>query len=1372
MDEQLAQKCEQLNKDLEVACINKDYRAIKALIGDIGNKNNVLMLDMLTYAALKNRYIILQAILKPEFKIGFKFKNTAFTHPSLLHLGDLSNRLLIDITKEHDYVETTKILQNILDQRLLNAIKDKTLFFVTHCINDGADVNAIVFGEDILTYAINREDISIVEELLLKGSKASSDHLKLAIELGNIKIVKLLISQVSVNTQLNSEQQTPLHLAAKHLHEDIVQLLLDNDAIVDVKDAFQKTPLYYTGTHHRMANTLVKADADYENILTDEQRKNRDKIQSQLNSLLLEQHEKEGLLHLYYKDILPLSTILDKNIALLRHALVLTDHNPVIVKLKDMGLNHAITQLFYLDFITYKQFIFRFNTPEIYQLLKSERLSISDVIELDDEKFLSKLDYLRKEAQRKLNDALLELFLPENRIKINKSEKKQWLDNVKDLISQGAELEITDELGHTPLFLAVIENNIETVEYLLAKGANIDCLNHFGESPFLWAIDAGNKEIARRLLHAGASIKIADIKDANIRSLVQKFLNKELLAAVQNSNSSYVKKLITAGANTAIRDTADRTLHEIVKDDDISKLLRIREFTDPISLDDECDLDADNVVFYAIKINSDEYNVYALSDSENLNKLSNCPITRKEVYYRLSHGDFRELERYFPGKQTIKDSNFLLHVKKSADKHQAIINDVFLENKLQPFDQNKVDHFAYAAFKGDYQKVKSYLSKGYSANWTNQKKVTPLLYAVLEGHIEVAKLLLHFGANPFIKYDGTSPFEVAKIMKHEEVINTIQENLNNKLLTAAKRNELELVKRLLMAGASIAVRDADGQTLSQIAEANSYKEITELLRNELKILLFNAVSRQDKVEIDNLLKLGADIKVDDRCYSLLLIAAQNALISKDYKFITFLLEKGIDINNRSIFGETVLSMAVRWNDVSLASFLYYNGADLKNRNIDGMTILDLAKANDNQHLIEGIQKRLNKMLWKAVNNRNSEEVRQLLFAGANANFTKHGVSVLHIFAARGDEKTMEILLEKGALINVQCDFYKSTPLHCAIQYGNQSVTKMLLDHGASLSIKDSLNETPAQKVRVNDIEKAALLEEKQKELNGKLLLKIRSKKGAQEERLEKIIKLLFLGARLEVVDDLGHTPLFLSVIENDIETFEYLLGQGANVNCLNYFKETPLVWAVEVGSKKLVDILINNGADIRVKNLKGESLIDIAKHQYENVGNDSSYQEIIDLLKELQKGSNVLFLGAVHEGNTELVKKFIELEEANVNYTTKEGVTPLTLAIYYNHIEVVKALLEGDADLNLIRNSVTPLAFAKELGREKIVKILEEKQKELNSSDPREETLGVQVIVSQSNKNTNSQNTQNHQAPSMPFIVEDTNGKPGTYAYSSPPPSL
>ena len=77
----------------------------------------------------------------------------------------------------------------------------------------------------------------------------------------------------------------------------------------------------------------------------------------------------------------------------------------------------------------------------------------------------------------------------------------------------GADVNVRDEDGCTPLLWAVLAGSRPTVELLLEHGAPVNDSNHDQETPLHWAATIGHVEIAVLLLKRGANVNARDAFD-------------------------------------------------------------------------------------------------------------------------------------------------------------------------------------------------------------------------------------------------------------------------------------------------------------------------------------------------------------------------------------------------------------------------------------------------------------------------------------------------------------------------------------------------------------------------------------------------------------------------------------------------------------------------------------------------------------------------------------------------------------------------------------------------------------------------------------------------------------------------------------------
>lgn len=92
-------------------------------------------------------------------------------------------------------------------------------------------------------------------------------------------------------------------------------------------------------------------------------------------------------------------------------------------------------------------------------------------------------------------------------------------------------------------------------------------------------------------------------------------------------------------------------------------------------------------------------------------------------------------------------------------------------------------------------------------------------------------------------------------------------------------------------------------------------------------------------------------------------------------------------------------------------------------------------------------------------------------------------------------------------------------------------------------------------------------------------------------------------------------PLIIAVHENNPEMVQLLLENGANINVRESEGNTPLLMAAQFGFKDIVKKLLQVGADINSKNYFEQTALDLA--------NESGNAEIAKLLVNKSKGINI-----------------------------------------------------------------------------------------------------------------------------------------------------
>ncbi len=217
-----------------------------------------------------------------------------------------------------------------------------------------------------------------------------------------------------------------------------------------------------------------------------------------------------------------------------------------------------------------------------------------------------------------------------------------------------------------------------------------------------------------------------------------------------------------------------------------------------------------------------------------------------------------------------------------------------------------------------------------------------------------------------------------------------------------------------------------------------------------------------------------------------------------------------------------------------------------------------------------------------------------------------------------------------------------------------------------------------------------------------------------------------------------NTPTFIAVLGNQLDVVQYLVGRGADPNKGGKCGSFPIHYAALYARKDLIECLINNNANILLKDkLSGNNVLHYALlHLGECRNHLSDTEEIVKYFLEknsvLEKDANFFGMTPLHfaaeSGSARIVKMLLDYG-ANVNAKSHlakpqlsdvsdaevdsikekmfvarnvknydEGYTPLHIAAKENHLENVKLLLQKGAIYSAINDErSTPLCMA-ELG--------------------------------------------------------------------------
>ncbi|KAL9609828.1 MAG: hypothetical protein Q9167_005433 [Letrouitia subvulpina] len=192
---------------------------------------------------------------------------------------------------------------------------------------------------------------------------------------------------------------------------------------------------------------------------------------------------------------------------------------------------------------------------------------------------------------------------------------------------------------------------------------------------------------------------------------------------------------------------------------------------------------------------------------------------------------------------------------------------------------------------------------------------------------------------------------------------------------------------------------------------------------------------------------------------------------------------------------------------------------------------------------------------------------------------------------------------------------------------------------------------------------------------------------------------------LNTTDEQRETALILGSRYGYTKVVQILLDNGADVNAQGRHYGSALLAALWGGYSEIIQILLDNGADVNAPDKDNENALQMAS--------DRGYSEIVQILLDNgadvnaqdKDGDNALELAA-YRGYSKIVKALID-HRADINAQGGHFGNALQAASYRGRSEIVQILLDNGADINAQGGHFgNALQAASEGGHSEIVQIL------------------------------------------------------------------
>ncbi len=351
------------------------------------------------------------------------------------------------------------------------------------------------------------------------------------------------------------------------------------------------------------------------------------------------------------------------------------------------------------------------------------------------------------------------------------------------------------------------------------------------------------------------------------------------------------------------------------------------------------------------------------------------------------------------------------------------------------------------------------------------------------------------------------------------------------------------------------------------------------------------------------------------------------------------LAKGVSANSRGVSDFTPLLLAVTESRLAAVQFLLKNGAKANVRSKENWSPLLMATLYGSEEVVGELLKagadikytrNGQTALMLAAERGHAGLVRVLLAQGAEvdqANAEHYNFTALMYAAINGQAAAVQALLDGKANLKLK-DVKEYTPFQLAAERGDWNTAEILLKAGADpkdipsarghsamsllarsnrieaveagikygleMSAPDSNGFTPLMNALKNGNYRIANLLKNQgafyREVGKEGWTPLMSAIEHQDIALSQ--KLLAAEADVRATDKYGISALTIASAFGLTEIADAMIQKGADVNLVDKgWSETPLMYAVENGSKKMVELLVSKGADLNRKDVDGNSIL-------------------------------------------------------------------------------------------------------------------------------------------------------------------------------------
>ena len=552
--------------------------------------------------------------------------------------------------------------------------------------------------------------------------------------------------------------------------------------------------------------------------------------------------------------------------------------------------------------------------------------------------------------------------------------------------------------------------------------------------------------------------------------------------------------------------------------------------------------------------------------------------------------------------------------------------------------------------------------------------VRPLHVAAFYGHAALVQLLMTFQAQTeAADRSGWLPLHYASQEGHLHVVKLLtsdsaSQTRSLQLHVDCQNDHTSLVRKLLRCG--IGSHDPDGKTgvctscyhdnKAALENLSLHYLSPDLPAKDNVTSLFLAAQNGHYTVLDVLLKAGACSEVTTvGSWTPLLVASHNG----HARVVRLLLEYKTSVD-RPLDDVllTALHLACRGGHKDVVDVLLLGAASPNVRDSHGYSPLHHACLHGHASLLPTLLARAKevysnkgeaeRLLSLACGQDNADVVKCLIDFIPSLLSDARGPTAVHAACFHGQCAALKILLEHGfpADAPVGPDVDRgAAPLHVASKAGHDSVAAVLIQFGARVDVANADGDTPLHL-------------------------------ACSEGRVGAARLLLDEGsAHVDTENSDGRTALHAAAEKGFDEIVALLLAWKADVNSRDSEQRTPLYLA---RSHKEVDILLANKADPNIATCQGRTLL----HEVCGWGQERIVRSLllahVDTEATDSSGQTPLMKACRAKKNRATIVTLLLDSGANVNAGDGAGVTPVHIACSLGDVELLQLLIQHGGDVD------------------------------------------------------------------------------------------